>query len=55
MSLSSSEAECVAMSELLKGVPFVLQILEDMCVKVELPVKIFVDNMGHGSNWHDGE
>ena len=45
MCLSSSEAECVVIIELAKEVLFVLQILEDVHVKVELPVKIFVDSM----------
>ena len=34
VSLSSSEAECVAISELVKEALFVLQILEDMHIKV---------------------
>ena len=46
VSLSSSEAECVSISELVKETSFALKILEDVCIKVEPPVKIFVDNMG---------
>ena len=57
VSLSSSEAECVAISEQIKEALFALQILEDVCVKVELPVKNFVDNMGaieecHSIQWN---
>jgi hypothetical protein len=36
----------VSISELVKEVLFVLQILESMKIKVELPVKIYNDNMG---------
>ena len=44
--LSSSEAECIAISELAKEALFAPQILEDVCIRVEPLVKVFVDNVG---------
>ena len=44
--LSSSESEHVSISELVKEVLFVLQILDSLQIKVELPVKMYNDNMG---------
>ena len=44
--LSSSEAEYYALTEAVKEVPFIAQMLLFMGVKIELPIKIKVDNMG---------
>ena len=44
--LSSTEAEYVAVSEVVKEISFILQVLESMEVEVELPVIVQVDNVG---------
>ena len=44
--LSSTEAEYVALSEAAKEVKFVYQVLSDMGAKIELPIVIRVDNVG---------
>jgi hypothetical protein len=44
--LSSSEAEYVAISELVKEVEFARQLLNHFDIKLELPIPIFVDNVG---------
>ncbi len=46
VALSSSEAEFVAISEAVKEILFVLQLLRTMNIPVEMPVKVRVDNMG---------
>jgi hypothetical protein len=46
MTLSSSKAEFVALSEAAKEVGFVYQVLMSMGVKVNLPIVICVDNVG---------
>ena len=46
VTLSSSEAEWVALSEAVKEIMFVLQLLENMKIKVKLPVTVRVDNVG---------
>ena len=46
MSLSSSEAEYIAISEDVKEVMFVIQLLESMKILVEYPVIVRVDNIG---------
>ena len=46
VTLSSSEAEFVALSEAVKEVLFVLRLLNSMGIKVELPIKVMVDNKG---------
>ena len=46
VTLSSSEAEYVALSEASKEVKFVYQILTSMGIKIELPIIIRVDNIG---------
>ena len=45
-SLSSTEAEYCAASELVKEVTYVMQILEHMHIYIELPVDIYMDNIG---------
>ena len=44
--LSSTEAEYCAASELIKEIKFVIQILEHLGINIELPVKVYVDNIG---------
>jgi hypothetical protein len=46
ISLSSSEAEMYALTEAIKEVPFLIQLLLFIDVKVKLPVQVKVDNMG---------
>ncbi|EJK77615.1 hypothetical protein THAOC_00541 [Thalassiosira oceanica] len=46
VTLSSSEAEWIALSELVKDIKFVLQLLESMNIKVKLPITVRVDNIG---------
>ena len=44
--LSTTEAEYVAISEVVKEVKFIYQLLESMDVKVPLPIRVRVDNIG---------
>ena len=44
--LSTTEAEYVAISEVVKEIKFIYQLLESMDVKVLLPIKVRVDNIG---------
>ena len=46
VSLSSSEAEYIALSEAAKEVKFVYQVLTNMGIKVKLPIVVQVDNIG---------
>ena len=46
ISLSSSEAEYVALSEAVKEIRFVYQLLCEIGIKVELPIIVRVDNIG---------
>ena len=46
VTLSSSEAEYIALSEAAKEVKFVYQVLQLMGIKVKLPIVIRVDNIG---------
>ena len=46
VSLSSSEAEYVALSEAAKEVKFIYQVLTSMGIKVKLPIVVRVDNIG---------
>jgi hypothetical protein len=46
VTLSSSKAEFVALSEAAKEVRFVFQVLRSMGVKVNLPIIVRVDNVG---------
>ena len=46
VSLSSSEAEYIALSEAVKKVMFVAQLLENMQIIVKYPVMVRVDNVG---------
>ena len=44
--LSTTEAECIVVSEVVKEIKFLYQLLISMGIKVPLPIKIKVDNMG---------
>ncbi len=46
VTLSSSEAEWISLSEAVKEIMFVLQLLQTMKIKVQLPVTVLVDNVG---------
>jgi hypothetical protein len=46
VTLSSAEAEYYALSEVAKEVIFAKQVLETMGIKLNLPSKIIVDNVG---------
>ena len=45
-SLSSSESECTAISELVKDVLFAKQIVDNFGCKVEVPINVHCDNWG---------
>ena len=44
--LSTTEAEYVAVSEIVKEIKFLYQMLRSMEIKVSLPIKVQVDNVG---------
>ena len=44
--LSTTEAEYVVISEVVKEIKFINQLLESMDTKVPLPIKVRVDNIG---------
>ena len=46
VTLSSSEAEFVSLSEAAKEVKFIVQVIESIGIKVQKPVTINVDNIG---------
>jgi len=46
VTLSSSEAELIALTETAKEVKFVAQLLMSLDIKVEMPIIIKVDNQG---------
>jgi hypothetical protein len=46
VTLSSAKAEYISASELVKEIKTVMQLLELLQVNVELPIKIFIDNVG---------
>ena len=46
VTLSSSEAESIALSEAVKEIMFVLQLLENIEIPVKLPITVNVDNVG---------
>jgi hypothetical protein len=46
VALSSSEAEYYTLSEAAKEIKFVVQTLQDIEVKVQLPIIIYCDNVG---------
>ena len=46
VTLSSSEAEYVALSEAAKEIKFVYQLLQSIGIEIELPITVKVDNVG---------
>ena len=44
--LSTTEAECMALSEVVKELKFIVQLLQTMNIEVELPITVYVDNVG---------
>ena len=52
--LSTTEAEYMALSEVVKELKFIVQLLQTMNIKVELPITVYVDNVGAiwlSNNW----
>jgi hypothetical protein len=46
VTMSSTEAEYVAVSELVKSIKFVIQLLGELVIIVKIPIKIYMDNIG---------
>jgi len=46
VTLSTTEAEYVACSEVVKEILFILHLLRHLQVKVQLPIHVHVDNIG---------
>jgi len=44
--ISTTEAEYVACSEVVKEILFILHLLRHLQVKVKLPIRVHVDNIG---------
>ena len=44
--LSTTEAEYIALSEVVKELKFIFQFLQTMNIEVELPITVYVDNVG---------
>ena len=44
--LSTTEAEYMALSEVVKELKFIFQLLQTMNIEVELPITVHVDNVG---------
>ena len=44
--LSTTEAEYIALSEVVKELKFIVQLLQTMNITVELPITVHVDNVG---------
>ena len=44
--LSTTEAEYMALSEVVKELRIIVQLLQTMNVEVELPITVYVDNVG---------
>ena len=44
--LSTTETEYMALSEVVKELKFIFQLLQTMNVEVELPIRVHVDNVG---------
>ena len=47
--VSTTEAEYMALSEVVKELKFIVQLLQTMNIEVELPITVYVDNVG--ANW----
>ena len=44
--LATTEAEYIALSEVVKELKFIVQLLQIMKIQVEIPIKLSVDNVG---------
>ena len=44
--LSTTESEYMALSEVVKELNFIVQLLQTMNITVELPITVHVDNVG---------
>ena len=44
--LSTTEAEYMALSEVVKELTFIVQLLQIMNIEVEFPITVYVDNVG---------
>ena len=44
--LSTTEAEYIALSEVVKEIIFIIQLLKTLNVKVEMPITMYLDNKG---------
>ena len=44
--LSTTEAEYMALSEVVKELKFIIQLLQTMNIEIELPITVHVDNVG---------
>ena len=44
--LSTTEAEYMAMSEVVKELKFIVQLLQTLNIEVELPITVYMDNVG---------
>ena len=44
--LSTTEAEYTALSEVVKELKFIVQLLQTLNIEVELPITVYVDNVG---------
>ena len=44
--LSATEAEYMALSEVVKELKFIVQLLQTMNIEVEFPITVYVDNVG---------
>ena len=46
ITLSSAEAEYVAMTEMVQEMLFIQQVVESIGITIELPMKVYCDNLG---------
>ena len=46
MVLSTTEAEYMALTEVVKELKFIVQFLQTMNIEVELPITVYLDNVG---------
>ena len=44
--LSTKEAEYMSLSEVVKELKFIVQLLQTMNIEVDLPITVYVDNVG---------
>ena len=44
--LSTTEAEYIALSQVVKELKFIIQLLQTMKIQIEIPITVYVDNVG---------